>query len=136
MKYAVTLGMIALIAVVVGASVHLSKSGQAQVDCKKLIGDWERTDGDYVIRISDIHADGTIQAAYFNPNPIHVGQVATSLKNDAVALFVELRDAGYPGSTYNLVYKPEEDILQGTYFQAQAQELYDVVFQRKNDVLK
>jgi hypothetical protein len=128
--FAVTLGLIALTAVVVGASVYLSKSGQVQADCKKLVGDWMRTDGDYVIRISAIHTDRTIQSAYFNPNPIHVGQAATSLKNDAVVLFVELQDAGYPGSTYNLVYKPEEDILQGTYFQAQAQELYDVVFLR------
>jgi hypothetical protein len=89
-----------------------------------------------MLRIDGVNPNGTVQAAYFNPNPIHVAQANIRPQNNAVELSVELRDVGYPGSKYDLVYKPSEDILQGTYFQAQAQELYNVVFLRKNNELK
>jgi hypothetical protein len=133
-KVVIITGLIVITAAFIG--VLLLSGGTKQTDYGKLIGDWMRTDGDYVIRISDIHADGTIQASYFNPNPIHVAQATASLKNDAVVLFVKLQDAGYPGSTYDLVYILKEDVLQGTYFQARDKELYDVVFVRNNNELK
>lgn len=133
-KLTMLLSFMAVMAIAVGSWVAFKthKAGkQEKNDYSKLIGDWVRPDGGYVIRISSINPDGTIQAAYFNPNPIHVEQATISLRNNSVVLQVELQDAGYPGSKYDLIYKPEEDILQGTYFQAQIQELYDVVFLRK-----
>ena len=101
-----------------------------KADYDKLVGDWGRTDGDYMIRISSIAPDGTIQAAYFNPNPIHVAQATAASQNNVIKFFMELRDIGYPGSKYKLVYNAGQDTLEGTYFQAQAQQVYDVAFQR------
>lgn len=132
-KNAVLMGLITVIVVVAGVFIIFSKQligRQAQADYKKLIGDWGRPDGDYIIRISSIYPDGQVHAAYFNPNPINVGQANASFRKNAVNLFVELRDQGYPGSKYNLTYNPGKDILEGTYFQAQIQQYYDVIFQR------
>lgn len=129
MKKAIVI--IALIVITAAAAGILFLSdGQKQADYVKLIGDWGRTDGDYIIRILGINPDETIQAAYLNPNPIHIAQSKVSLHNGIIKLFVELRDVGYPGSRYELMYYPDQDILQGTYFQAQIQQNYDVVFQR------
>ena len=44
------------------------------VDKNTLIGDWVRTDADYLIRITKVNDDGTMLAQYFNPNPINVGK--------------------------------------------------------------
>jgi hypothetical protein len=43
---------------------------------------------------------------------------------------LELRDANYPGSFYNLRYDPKNDRLMGTYFQAVQRETYDIEFVR------
>ena len=45
-------------------------------------------------------------------------------------MFVELRDVNYPGSTYTLVYQPENDQLAGIYYQAALQQQFDVFFER------
>ena len=39
----------------------------------------------------------------------------------ALKLFIELRDVGYPGSTYTLTYLPAGDRLTGVYYQAAIQ---------------
>jgi len=126
---AVLIGLIVVIAVAAGV-LHQREGKQTQADYIKLVGNWMRTDGDYIISIRGVDADGKVQAAYFNPNPIKVSQAKVSFQGNAIMLFVELRDEGYPGSKYNLTYNPSEDILEGTYFQAQAQQLYEVVFFR------
>jgi hypothetical protein len=41
-----------------------------------------------------------------------------------------LRDTGYPGSAYNLVYDPESDQLKGIYSQAALHQDFDVYFVR------
>lgn len=46
-------------------------------------------------------------------------------------VFVELKDKGYPGSTYTLAYDPETDRLEGIYYQATMKQEFEVVFQRK-----
>lgn len=133
-KLAMLLGFMAVIAIAAGSWVALKihkVDKQKKNDYSKLVGDWVRPDGGYVIHINSINPDGTIQAAYFNPSPIHIAAANAALHNNTIKLFVELRDVGYPGSKYDLVYMPDDDILQGTYFQAQIQELYDVVFLRK-----
>lgn len=126
-------GLIIGIAVIAGVLFYFSvppHDSQAQKNATNLIGNWMRTDGDYVIRISSINPDGQVQAAYFNPNPINIAQANAFSQDDTIKFFVELRDVGYPGSKYELLYYPDQDILQGTYFQAQIQQLYNVVFQR------
>ena len=102
-----------------------------QKDYSKLVGSWIRQTGGYVIAIDKISGDGQANAAYFNPRPIHVSQAVASSKNGELSLFVELRDQGYPGSTYTLRYNPEYDALVGVYFQAAMQQSFDVAFTRK-----
>jgi hypothetical protein len=97
---------------------------------RKLVGRWLRPDGGYVIQISSVHADGKLQAAYFNPRSVHVSQAQATLKDKEVRVFIELRDVGYPGATYTLVYEVEHDVLTGRYFQPTAGQSFDVIFVR------
>jgi hypothetical protein len=143
-RWGLAIGMIVIFAIAAGVFLLVSEQPRTpapnpslpasyvnpKTDYEKLIGDWGRTDGDYVIRISSTAPEGTIQAAYFNPNPIHVAQATVAYQNNVIQFFMELRDIGYPGSKYNLVYNAGQDTLEGTYFQAQAQQVYDVAFQR------
>ncbi len=83
-----------------------------------------------MLEIRSVGADGEAQAAYFNPQPIHVAQAKVSREGGSLRVYVELRDVNYPGSTYRLVYDPAGDCLQGTYYQAVAKETYDIFFVR------
>jgi hypothetical protein len=100
-------------------------------DFDRLVGSWVRPDGGYVIEISKIYPDGKVDAAYFNPRPIHVSRSNVSEEDGIIELFIELQGKGYPGSTYTLKYKPEYDAMVGIYFQAVIQQPFDVIFQRK-----
>lgn len=102
-----------------------------RVDLQRLVGDWVRPDGGYVISIRRVAPDGRVEAAYLNPRPIKVSRAEASVAGDAAKLFIELRDAGYPGSTYELLYDPRSDRLAGVYFQAAIGQRFDVVFVRK-----
>jgi hypothetical protein len=99
-------------------------------DIERLVGRWVRTDFPYVIEIAGGSDDGTLQAAYYNPQPINVAHAEARGVSGRIAVFVELRDLNYPGSTYNLVYDPSTDALSGSYFQAVQRQSYDVAFQR------
>ena len=105
-------------------------SATAKPEFQKLLGRWTRTDGDYILEVKSIAADGKLEAAYFNPNPIHVAQATVKDSAGAARMFVELRDTGYPGCTYNLVFMPANDTLVGTYYQAAMQQEYSVQFER------
>jgi hypothetical protein len=106
----------------------------ATADLSKLKGRWQRTGEPYILEIRDIGDKGgdkgVVDAAYFNPQPIHVSRAAAVLNGADAALFVELRDTNYPGCTYRLVYNPQQDRLEGVYYQAAVQTSYDVVFDR------
>ena len=127
---AVLIGLIVVVTAAAGVLYQIGKR-QARADCRKLIGNWIRPDGGYIISISDINSDGRVQAAYFNPDPINVSQAKIAFKGNKVKLFLELRDAGYPGCTYDLVYDKKDDLLRGIYYQAAIQEKYDIVFLRR-----
>ena len=100
-------------------------------DFDKLIGRWRRADGGYIIEIRRIGANGRMDAAYYNnPNPINVSRAEASLKEGVPQVFVELQDAGYPGSIYTLTYRPRQDMLYGIYFQATIKQTFEVVFVR------
>lgn len=105
---------------------------QARPDFQKLKGRWVRPDGGYVVDVKDIDAGGKMDASYFNPRSIHIAQAQASQDGTATKVFIELRDVNYPGSTYNLVYNPQEDRLEGIYYQALLQESFEVVFLRAN----
>ena len=99
---------------------------------QKLVGRWLRPDGGYILEIRNVTTDGKMQAGYFNPRPINVSRAEASLDGESVKVFVELRDVNYPGSTYTLVYLPQNDQLSGIYYQALQQQRFEVVFVRSN----
>jgi hypothetical protein len=103
-------------------------AGNAAFD--KLKGRWQRPDGGYVLAITSIAGDGVVDAAYFNPNPIHVAKAAAKREGSTLRVFVELRAPNYPGSTYMLTYDQEQDQLRGDYFQAMERQTFKVLFVR------
>jgi hypothetical protein len=99
-------------------------------EARRLIGRWTRPDGGYIIEIRNLDANGVAEAGYFNPRPIHVSQAVVTRKDEALELFMELRDTGYPGSTYNLAYDAQRDLLAGVYYQAAMNQSFEVIFLR------
>jgi hypothetical protein len=99
-------------------------------DLQALVGRWQRTDGGYVLEIRSVAGDGSLDAAYFNPNPINVSLAQASDWRGAAALVVEFDDVNYRGSTYELVHQPDRDLLVGTYYQAALEQIFEVVFVR------
>jgi hypothetical protein len=102
----------------------------AAEDFQPLIGRWQRTDGGYIIEIRSIAPDGKITAGYFNPYSINVEQAQASMQKDHIKVEVKLRDVGYPGSAYTLVYAPDKDALFGYYYHAVSGQNFEVVFIR------
>jgi len=96
----------------------------------KLVGKWFRLDGGYVIEVRSVEPGGKMDAAYSNPQPIHVARAEATKEGPATKVFIELRDVNYPGSTYDLVYDPGSDQLTGIYFQAVIKQQFEVVFVR------
>lgn len=95
-----------------------------------LVGNWLRTDSDYLIKIEAVNDDGTLLAKYFNPNPINVGKANWEAISGDLKIIVELRDVNYPGSTYTLNYIPDRDMLAGKYYQAVEGLTFYVEFNR------
>jgi len=102
------------------------------VDYRPLVGRWQRTDGGYVIEIRRAASDGRLEARYFNPRPINVSMANASTFKDHIKVEIELRDTGYPGSSYTLLYDPDKDALLGFYYQAVQKQNFDVIFVRMN----
>jgi len=96
----------------------------------KLSGKWLRSDGGYTIEVFSVRADGSMDAGYFNPGPIHVEKSEWKIADNKLYMRVILKDVNYPGSTYTLMYNQEKDQLTGNYFQAVEGVNYDVSFQR------
>ncbi len=94
-------------------------------------GDWQRTDGSYLIRVSNVQADGQAKVDYFNPNPIHVADSSISIQKNLIKLFIKFQDKGYEGSTYTLYYYQNKDALVGFYYQAPMDKTFEVIFMRK-----
>lgn len=97
---------------------------------EELKGHWRRPDGGYVIEIRNVDASGKMDTGYFNPRPINVSKAEATRQESTTKIFIELLDAGYPGSTYTLTYDPNTDQLKGNYFQAAIQQSFEVVFFR------
>lgn len=92
----------------------------------QLLGQWLRTDGDYLIDITSADAN-SLAAGYYNPYPVNVEEAGRTSDAD---VFLKLVDTNYPGSTYTLNYSDEQDALVGIYFHAGQQEQFEVVFTR------
>ncbi|NWG75452.1 MAG: hypothetical protein HXY24_12720 [Rubrivivax sp.] len=98
---------------------------------EKLIGQWQRPDGGYILEVRSVEPDGRITAAYFNPRPINVAKAEVSQIGATVRIVIVLSDVNYPGSTYTLSYDAAGDVLRGTYFQAAIGQTFDVYFVRR-----
>ena len=103
---------------------------EGKTEFQKLRGQWRRPDGGYILAIRNIADSGAMEAAYFNPNPIHVAKAEASQQDSVIRVFIELRDVNYPGSTYTLTYEPSSDQLRGIYYQAVEQQRFEVIFER------
>jgi hypothetical protein len=124
-------GVVLLAVVVVGGYRIWDKpTALPGSDSSKLIGRWVRTDGGYMLELSDPAPDGLLKAAYFNPRPINVSRAEWKRPDGRLSTFVELRDVKYPGSSYSLAYQPATDRLVGIYFQAALQQRFEVEFER------
>jgi hypothetical protein len=99
---------------------------------RNLVGRWIRPDGGYIIEIRNVDSNGLLEAAYFNPRPIHVSQARITIVNKEPRVFIELRDVGYPGATYALTYHPEQDVMAGLYYQPTVGQSFEVIFVRMN----
>jgi hypothetical protein len=126
---------IIIIVAVFSCSGEKKQAVQADVkiDIQKLIGKWHRPDGGYVLDIRKTLDKGNLDAAYYNPREINVSRSIFMQKKDTLKVFVELRDQGYPGSTYTLSYDPKDDVLSGDYFHAGMNRVFKVTFFRKKD---
>ena len=104
--------------------------GQFSPDMLAIQGRWVRMDAPYVIELS--HAeDGSLQADYYNPRPIHVSRAASVEHDGQLQVMVELRDVNYPGSTYFLAYDQGHDRMSGYYFHPVSQQTFEVEFVRQ-----
>src|SRR4030066_734054 len=113
-----TLSIVAIIFLSCKDSPEKDSKPIKKIDKSLLVGDWVRTDASYLIKINKINVDGTLEAQYFNPNPINVGKENWEESYGNLKIIIELRDVNYPGSTYTLNYLPVRDILPGDYYQA------------------
>jgi hypothetical protein len=109
-------------------STDSAKTTSAPAEFDALKGKWTRTDGEYLLEIKSVAADGTMDAGYYNPRPIHVSKAMAIKESGGTKIFVELQDEGYPGCTYSLNFDAATTQLHGQYFQAAQQQTYDVVF--------
>jgi hypothetical protein len=112
-------------------TMHDAQSQSNVLGYNRLIGSWVRADGGYILEIKDVHEDGKLNAAYFNPRPIKISEARASKQSERINIFVELRDKGYPGSYYTLVYAPENDRLVGRYHHLGINQKFDIFFVRK-----
>ena len=95
-----------------------------------LPGRWLRPDGGYLVTIRAVGADGRLDATYANPTPLPFSKAEATLDGHTVIVFLELRAGGYNGSYYRLRYDPAQDVLEGVYYQAVAQQRFEVRFVR------
>ncbi len=114
----------------VSAAAATTAAEPVLVEFEKLKGKWLRPDGGYVLEIKKLLPDNALEAAYFNPNPIHVGKAKLYKERGFVKVFVELQDVNYPGSTYTLIYDGQNDQLRGVYYQATQQQESPIAFER------
>lgn len=68
-------------------SVFATESAEPVVlqDYTVMAGTWQRTDGGYLIKVSNVQTDGRPTVEYFNPKPIHVEQAAITTQKDRSA---------------------------------------------------
>ena len=126
------IGVLAFLTVwVMGFTIPEKAASAEKPDFKVIMGEWVRIDGGYVINVSSIKEDGSVDVGSSTPREIYVAEAKVSLWKGMVRLYIKLQDKGYPGSTYTLYYNAEKKGLAGFYYQAVQKQTYEVVFVRK-----
>lgn len=97
---------------------------------QRILGRWQRTDGDYTLALLGGENGGILQAKYFNPKSINVSRAAWLDSGGRLQVLVELNDVGYPGATYVIFHDAATDRLVGQYKQPAQQQTYDIEFTR------
>ena len=110
--------IVVLIILLAKSTNDSEQSNKKTADKILLVGEWVRTDAGYLISIASFNVDGTLEAKYFNPNPINVGSATWQENYGNLEVIVELQDVNYPGSKYTLSYLHDRDVLAGNYYQA------------------
>jgi hypothetical protein len=95
-----------------------------------LVGRWRRSDGGYILDIQAIRPDGTLEAKYLNPRPIHISKAQLIKQAGHQIVIVQFQDRGYPGSLYTLTYDPKTDQLEGVYHHRGINKKFNVKFAR------
>jgi hypothetical protein len=108
-----------------------SENALPETERQKLVGSWQRADANYVLEINRIAPDGQMDAAYLNPQPIHVSKAQAGSDSGKTMVMLELRDRLYPGSYYTLTYNAGDDRLSGVYHHLGVHRDFDVVFTRR-----
>lgn len=85
-----------------------------QASPEQFVGNWLRSDGTYRFEITQ-NLVGDLEVKYFNPAPINVESVTVAPQGDLLELTIVLRDSGYDGSTYRLMYSPAHYVMFGSY---------------------
>ncbi len=111
-------------------SAEVRQPAKAPFDFRRLIGQWKRTDGNYVIEIRSIDANGRMEAVYTNPRPINISLAEAFREADSAKVYIVLWDQGYPGTTYELTYLPKKDALSGACYLLPTGKRLPVVFTR------
>jgi uncharacterized protein (DUF2147 family) len=114
----------------VATASEAANASEAKPRFGVLAGKWLRPDGGYVVEITNVTDSGTMDVSYSNPQRIKVSKAQASQDGAATKVFIELRDTNYPGCTYDLIYDPKSDRLEGIYYQAALQQRFEVVFVR------
>lgn len=120
-----------ILAVVCVATFVVHQQTSETADYGRLIGQWVRPDGGYVLDIKSISSDGKIEMAYLNPRPINVSKAQANMKTDKIELLIELRDRNYPGNYYTLTFDTESNRLVGVYHHLGLNQDFDVNFIRR-----
>jgi uncharacterized protein (DUF2147 family) len=107
-----------------------SAATQTVAEFEPLVGQWVRPDGGYRVTIRSVGADGKLDASYENPALLAFSRAEATREGEETRVFFELTAGGYNGSTYTLTFDPDEDVLRGVYYQANAQRSYDIFFER------
>jgi hypothetical protein len=127
---AIGLSIVLLLSCKSGSQEGSVTSSEA-VNPQRLVGQWVRPDGGYILEINRVRTIGKLEARYLNPRPIHIETAELRQDGQDIGVFIELKDEGYPGSYYELMYYEGEDVLKGKYFQATQRAVYEVVFVRR-----
>jgi hypothetical protein len=93
------------------------------------MGEWLRQDGTYKLKI-EIKKDGGVKVGYFNPKVINVESSEFIEQNGMIRLHITLRDEGYPGSKYELVFDASYRILAGNYAMPGTGQQHQVYFSK------